>query len=107
MWIANLSAGIMILIIGILMRVFKLSFFIAGYNTMSKEEKARYYEDKLVRSVSNLLFVLAALLLVGYLFSIFTGISDTVLIISSWASFLLAIIIGLIYINTNKRFRNN
>ena len=105
MWTANLSADIMILIVG--MRVFKLSFLIAGYNTMSKEEKARYDGDRLVTPISNFLLVLAAVLLIEYLFSLFIGISDTILVVLSWVLFLLIILIVLIYINTNQRFRNN
>ena len=41
MGIVNLSAGIFILILGIIVKKFNLSILVAGYNTASEEEKAK------------------------------------------------------------------
>ena len=53
MWISNLLGGAMMLFFGFIVRFMKASGLIAGYNTMSKEEKAKYDEEKLTRFVGD------------------------------------------------------
>jgi hypothetical protein len=57
MWIINLVTGIFLFFSGLIIRIFKMSYLIAGYNTASKEEKEKYNEEKVIKFVSNLLTV--------------------------------------------------
>ena len=52
--------GVLVLL-GFLFRAGKGAFLIAGYNTMSPAEKAKYDEKKLCRLMGNFMFVLALL----------------------------------------------
>lgn len=52
--------GVFVLL-GFLFRAGKGAFLIAGYNTMSQSEKAKYDEKKLCRLMGNFMFVLALL----------------------------------------------
>ena len=88
--------------LGILFSKEKGAFLIAGYNTMSKEKRARYDKKALCRFMGKLMFALAAcwspvalgtMLELGWLYR--AGI----------AAYLLAIGGGLIYANTGGRFQ--
>lgn len=86
------------------MRVFKLSNLIAGYNTASKEEKAKYDEEKLTKFVGNLLIVSSLVLLLGGMLALLVSNKAAVVNIS-WILFSLVIFGGVIYMNTGNRFR--
>lgn len=101
---ANFLGGSLTLLFGILIRVFKLSSLIAGYNTASKEEKAKFKEEELTRFVGNLLIFSSAILLLGGLLAIFAS-SKAAVVYISWISFSLVIVGGVIYMNTGNRFR--
>jgi uncharacterized membrane protein len=103
--VANFTGGLLTLFFGILIRIFKLSNLIAGYNTASKEEKAKYNEEKLTTFVGNLLIVSSGVLLLGGLLAILVS-SKAAVINISWILFTLVILGGVIYMNTGNRFRN-
>ena len=80
------------------------AFLIAGYNTMSKEKKARYDKNALCRFMGKLMFALAACwvpvalgtaLGLGWLYG--AGIAAYLLVIGG----------GLIYANTGRRFQTD
>ena len=45
MIIANICAGVVLMILGLIIRTGKANFLIAGYNTKSKEEQAKWNMD--------------------------------------------------------------
>jgi hypothetical protein len=61
-----LVAGLFI-ILGILIKYGKLYFLIAGYNTMSKEEKAKFDIEKIASVFRNAMFGMASIILLGFL----------------------------------------
>lgn len=99
--IGKLFVIFLFLLVGIMLSLGKWSFLIAGFNTMSKEEKANYDEISLCKFMGKFmfviafcifLFVLSDFLLIPILFNIGIGL----LIIS--------VIFIIIYANTNHRF---
>lgn len=103
--IGNFLGGSVMLLLGLLMRVFKMSNLIAGYNTSTKEEKAKYDEKKLTKFVGNMLIVASIILLLGGLIAEITNVSVLTITVS-WLLFLLTIIVGVIYMNTGNHFRH-
>jgi hypothetical protein len=101
MWVANLAAGAILLFFGMIIRFFKLSGLIAGYNTASKEEKEKYDEEKLIKYVSNMLFAASAVLLIGGFLAILKSIAIYFIGIS-WALFFIIILGGVIYMNAGN-----
>lgn len=92
---------VLFIILGVVFSLGKGAFLIAGYNTSSKEEKAKYDEKALCKFMGKSMFVVA--------FSNFLlGLSDLIkqpIISVIGVIFLLATVIFiLIYVNTKNRF---
>lgn len=102
MWVGNIFAGLECLILGIIIRFFKVSGLIAGYNTMPKSEKGKVDQEKLTRYVGNMLFISATILLLAGLLNLLGIVSNGVVILS-WILTVIVIIGGVIYINTGDR----
>lgn len=66
-----LTAGLFILI-GVLIKYFKLYNLIAGYNTMSAEKKGTYNIDSIATLFRNVFFTMAFIIIIGYLLTQFT-----------------------------------
>ncbi len=65
-----IGQGIMTLVflaLGVIFALGKGAFLIAGYNVMSKEEKARYDEKKMLKNMSIMMFICAACMAVGFI----------------------------------------
>lgn len=90
------------ILLGIIFRSGKGASLIAGYNTASAREKAKYDEKKLCKGVSNLMFALTACWLVIASSEIFKMMD---LYWVGLALFLIVIIAGLIYMNTGNRYK--
>ena len=105
MWISNVLAGVLMLVLGMLIRVFNLSGLIAGYNTSSPEKKARYNERALTRFVGMMLISSGAVLAVGGVFILLDVLSFYMMAIS-WAVFFVVMIFGLFYVNLSPRFKS-
>ena len=75
-------------------------FLIAGYNTMSAEEKAKYNIEKIVTLFRNVMFAMAAILIVGFIISLWLRSTKIEII-----SLLLALGVGVPYllIKSNSR----
>jgi len=58
--------AIILVILGILIKYGKMYFLIAGYNTMSKEKKATYNISGIATVFRNVMFGMAAMILIGY-----------------------------------------
>lgn len=98
----TLITALLMLVLGIALRFGKSSWLIAGYNTLSKEEKEKYDEKALCRFVSNILVICAFIEIIEaraqYLNNIPLVIIGFVL--------LAALAIGAaIYVNTGNRFK--
>jgi membrane protein YqaA with SNARE-associated domain len=104
MWVANLLGGTITLFLGLIIRIFKASGLIAGYNTASKEEKSKYNEEKLTKYVGNMLIVSSIILLIGGFLSVF-AIIPNYLVSISWVLYSIVIIGGVVYMNAGDRIK--
>lgn len=92
---------VLFLVLGIILYRGKGAFLIAGYNTSSREEKSKYDEKALCKAVGKMMFALSGTWCVVALGSV----------LESWTIFwlgiglfLAVIIVGVIYMNTGRRF---
>ena len=106
MWVSNVIAGGLLLVVGIIIRVFNLSGLIAGYNTASPKEKAKYNEKALTRFVGWMLIVSGGILLIAGVF-IVLNVASGFMMAASWVLLFVIIIFGLFYINLSPRFKAN
>lgn len=103
MWQTNLFSAVGLFFLGLIIRKYRLSFLIAGYNTASQREKDVYDEDMLVRTVSSFLMVSAGLLMLGGIASMLFVRHAELIIISSWIIFTVHTVVWLVYANTSGR----
>src|SRR5690606_26498089 len=92
---------ILLLILGIALLQGKGAWLIAGYNTLSDEEKAKYDELALCKATGKMIFAIAfstTFILLGELFQ------GEGLIIAGVVLMVVIILIGIIYINTGNRY---
>ncbi|WP_339701044.1 DUF3784 domain-containing protein [uncultured Marixanthomonas sp.] len=61
-----IAVAIFFIILGILIKYGKLYFLMAGYNTMSKEEKAKVDVDGIATVFRNAMFGMAFIMIIGY-----------------------------------------
>ena len=59
--------AIVFILLGIAIKYGKIYSLIAGYNTMSKEEQAKYNIDGIASVFRNAMFGMALIMLVGYM----------------------------------------
>ena len=94
MLIVHLVVAGIFLVLGTVFAFGKGAFLIAGYNTASAEEKAKYDEKKLCRAVSKLMFALAALSeIFKNMIFLWVGI----------ALFVVVTVVGVVWINIGDR----
>lgn len=84
---------------GFLIKKYKMSYLIAGYNTASKKEKDKYDEVKLVRHIGNYLMISAGILILAGTLAFFLVDLKKEIIFISWILFSAYVIVWLIYIN--------
>ena len=92
------------LVIGILMYGGKAGFLLAGYNTMSREEKAEWDEKRLLRFSGKCIIVLS-ILPIGMELLILAGLPLGPVYGIGWTAYVLLIVWMIVYMNTKKRFR--
>lgn len=97
-----LMIAALFMVSGVIFASGKGADLIAGYNTASREEKENTDEKKLLKAMSVFMFVLAGCFLVSASGEIF---NLKPLIWIGQALFCVALITGLIYLNTGNRFR--
>ncbi len=85
--------ALLFVIIGILVKNGKMYFLIAGYNTMSTEEKAKYDIEGIASVMRNAMFGMAIIIAIGYFLSVSLSKPN----VESF-SLISALIIGLPYI---------
>ena len=61
--------ALIFIVLGVLIKHGKFYNLIAGYNTMSKEEKAKYNIVKIATLFRNVMFYMAIITILGYLLS--------------------------------------
>ncbi|MGB3343239.1 MAG: DUF3784 domain-containing protein [Aequorivita sp.] len=57
--------AIIFIVCGILIKYLKMYFLIAGYNTMSKEKRAKYDIERIANMMGNVFFVMAFIIILG------------------------------------------
>jgi len=62
-----IGVSLLFIVLGILIKYGKMYFLIAGYNTMSKEERDKVDIKKLANLFKNTMFGMAILIIIGYL----------------------------------------
>ena len=89
------------LVLGLIFSQGKGAFLIAGYNTASKAEKAKYDEKALCRFMGKLMFALAA----AWVPIALSALLDQMWLLWLGLGLFLAVCIGgVVYMNTGHRF---
>jgi preprotein translocase subunit SecG len=102
MWVVHIVFALMFLLLGTVFMRGKGAFLIAGYNTSSKEEKAKYNEKALCVFMGRIMF----LFVVCFLIMATSDLLNSM--IPLWiglALFFCIAIFAVIYANTGNRFR--
>ena len=94
--------GLMFLAVGLLLCRGKAGFLLAGWNTMPKEKKQNWDERRLLRFNGRCIMGLAALILLG---ALFTLLDIGWLLALTWMAFAILIIWMIVYQNTGNHFR--
>lgn len=90
---------LILVVLGILLWCGKGAWMIAGYNTSSKAEKAKYDEKALCRFVAKLLWAMAAFMLVlCFVESVIAHLALSLIAV-------IALFGAVIYANTGNRFK--
>ena len=79
--------------LGILIKYGKMYFLIAGYNTMSKEEQAKYDIEGLATLFRNVMFAMAFILILGYFATRWFQIPN-----GEWLALLISAVVGIPYL---------
>ena len=90
------------LVLGLIFSRGKGAFLIAGYNTASKAEKARYDEKALCRFMGKLMFAMA---LCWVPVALGTLLEWEWLYLAGIAAYLIVVAGGVIWANTGRRFQ--
>ena len=99
MWAITFYAGLFIFLCGFIIKFFKMSYLIAGYNTLSKEEKKKYNEEKTIKYVSNMIMISSSFLIIGGILSLLFDSEQGILFNGSWLFFVVSIFVGIFYLN--------
>lgn len=93
---------ILFIVIGIFLVNGKGSFLIAGYNTMSAEEKEKYDKTELLKFIGKMMFVLAFSMILWVLSEVY-GIDW--LFVAGLILFIFITLFMVIYVNLGQKFR--
>ena len=100
----HIGMGILLIFLGYLVKVKKMTWLIAGYNTSPAKKKQEYDIDALTDGMGKFLYLLGAISLVGSIGEIFHLLWLLKLI---WALFVAVTLVFLIYANTGGRFKKD
>ena len=95
----HILTGISLFILGFLIKKFKLSYLIAGYNTSSQQIKKLYDTNKLTASIGILLMSSSSIIIIGSILAVVFQEIQFILISITYIIFSIHILIGLLYIN--------
>lgn len=96
----------LLLVLGWLIRVKKMTGLISGYNTATPTEKKRYDTEKLCRYFGNFLFILAGLLFLTATASVLWQVYADTIIMVGLGLLAVAILGGIVFLNTGNRIRS-
>lgn len=88
-----LVVAIIYVTLGILIKYGKMYFLIAGYNTMSKEEQAKYDIEGIATLFRNVMFGMAAMIILGYIAEKWFDIPN-----GQWIALMASTILGIPYL---------
>lgn len=71
-----IEVAIIFIVLGVLIKYGKMYFLIAGYNTMRKEEKARYNIEGIATVFGNTMFGMALIIIIGIPYLLIKSNSD-------------------------------
>lgn len=94
---------IVFILLGILIKYGKMYSLIAGYNTMTKEEKEKYDIEGIATLMKNVMFGMAFIMIIGFLLSYWTENPDY-----EFYALGLALILGIPYLlikSNSNRFK--
>lgn len=93
--------AIIFIVLGVLIKYGKLYFLLAGYNTMPKEEQAKYDIESIATVFRNVMLVMAFALIAGHYLSIWLE-NETISTIIFYGTLLVGVPYLLIVINSGK-----
>ena len=96
-----IGSAILFIILGIVIKYGKMYFLIAGYNTMSPEEKKKYDIEGIANLFKNTFWAMALLILLGALISYLTQIPK-IEFFCFWAAMAVGVPYLLILSNSKK-----
>jgi hypothetical protein len=96
----------LLLIIGWFTKYKKVTWLISGYNTLSKEEKQKYDIEKLCKYTGNFIFILAGIMLIMGIVSV-AGVDPETVMLAGFPILAVAIICGIVYLNTGNRVKKD
>ena len=103
MIIINLLSALFIFLLGLMIKKFKLSLLVAGYNTSPKKERDKYDKNKLTAVIGNTLMLSSSFLCLPLLFLFIYSRYLGLIFRLSWVLFFIFIIFFVIYINVNGK----
>lgn len=102
--IVNLILLIPFLIFAIIFSKGKGAFLIAGYNTMSDQEKAQFDEVALCKFMGKMMYGICFCLL---LWALSDFLENQILFVNGLILFIVIIVFTLVYTNTGDQFKRN
>lgn len=100
-----IGVAIIFVILGILIKYGKMYWLIAGYNTMSIEEKEKYNIEGIANVFRNVMFGMALVIVLGYFIAEYTE-NQNIKNYAFWASMIVGIPYLLIRSNSKKYKKN-
>lgn len=100
--LVHISIGVLLFLLGYLVKVKQWNWLIAGYNTSSAEEQAKYDTVALCRGVGKLLYSLGSTLFAA---SLGFFLEASWITSMSWGLFIVGVIVFLVYANTGGRYK--
>ena len=101
---SQILVSLILIVCGFLVK--KYPNLIAGYNTMSQSEKDKVNIVALSTFLKQLLIGLGIFTILSYFLLIFIEIGDNNILYINTSVLTIGLIIGLIYTNTHKKFKN-
>ncbi len=99
---SHLFIAAMLFVLGYLVKYKRWSWLIAGYNTSSKDEKAKYDKEALCHGVGNIVLLLGGVVILA---AVGEFLNFAWIVSFSWILFTVIIIVFLIYANTGNRYK--
>ena len=96
-----ITVAILFIAFGVLIKYGKMYYLIAGYNTMSKEEKEKYNIEGIATVFRNGMFGMALIIILGYLIAKLTE-NQSIQSYAFWTSMIIGIPYLLIKSNSKK-----